>query len=116
VAGEKGWFRIFDVFGLILPCWWDDATHRYRMLTHSEIQTYGLRPLLTITRKISEVCRLDFFSTEVALTHAGSFVVVDYVNDLCDMRLQSKHFDGVPDLVVTEIARRMARHLKAELG
>jgi hypothetical protein len=31
------------------------------------------------------------------------------------MRLQSKHLDGVPDLVVREICKRIARHLKAEL-
>jgi glutathione synthase/RimK-type ligase-like ATP-grasp enzyme len=114
IAGEKGWFRVFSVFGLILPCWWDDDTHRYRMITRSEIQGHGLRPLLTITRNIEEVCRLDFFSTEIAATPTGSFVVVDYVNDLCDMRLQSKHYDGVPDLVVSEIARRIARHIQGE--
>ncbi len=103
------------MFGLVLPCWWDDETHRYRTLTRAEIQAHGLRPLLSITRSIAEVCRLDFFSTEIALTPSGTFVVVDYVNDLCDMRLQSRHFDGVPDLVVTEICRRIARHLKSAL-
>ena len=115
IAGEKGWFRVFSIFGLVLPCWWDDETHRYRMITRGDVNSYGLRPLLAITRKIAEVCRLDFFSTEIALTPAGKFVVVDYVNDLCDMRLQSKHYDGVPDLVVSELARRIARYLKAEL-
>jgi len=112
IAGEKGWFRVFWIFGLVLPCWWDDDTHRYRMITRGDVRTHGLAPLLSVTRKIADVCRLDFFSTEVALTAAGKFVVVDYVNDLCDMRLQSKHYDGVPDLVVSEIARRIARHLK----
>lgn len=115
IGGVKGWFRVFSVFGHILPCWWDDETHVYRMTTRGEVQSYGLRPLLTITKKIEEVCRLDFFSTEIALTRAGKFVVVDYVNDLCDMRLQSRHFDGVPDLVVTEVARCIARHLRSGL-
>jgi len=41
----------------------------------------------------------DFFSTEIALAKDGRYVVVDYVNDPCDMRPQSKHFDGVPDTI-----------------
>lgn len=114
-SGRRGWFRVFCIFGLILPCWWDDETHIYHMITKSEVTSYGLRPLITITRKIEDVCRMDFFSTEIAITTAKKFVVVDYVNDLCDMRLQSRHFDGVPDTVVTEIARRTARYLKGKL-
>jgi hypothetical protein len=42
-------------------------------------------------------------------------VVVDYVNDICDMRLQSAYIDGVPDLIVTEICRKIAKHLKITL-
>ena len=115
LAGRKAWFRVLYIFGLILPCWWDDETHVYHMITKHDVTTYGLRPLMTVTRRIWEVCRLDFFSTEIAATHEKRFVAVDYVNDICDMRLQSKHHDGVPDLVVTEICRRIARHLKSEL-
>jgi glutathione synthase/RimK-type ligase-like ATP-grasp enzyme len=114
-SGKKGWFRVFYVFGLVLPCWWDDETHIYTMITRSDVTSHGLRPLITITRRIREVCHLDFFSTEIATTKEKRFVVVDYVNELCDMRLQSKHLDGVPDLVVREICKRIARHLKAEL-
>jgi hypothetical protein len=113
--GQKGWFRVFYSFDLVLPCWWDDETHVYRMITKDEVTTYGLRSLFTITRKIWEVCHLDFFSTEIAFTREGKFVVVDYVNDVCDMRLQSQHPDGVPDLVVSGICRRIARHLRTEL-
>jgi len=113
--GHKAWFRVFYTYGLVLPCWWDDETHLYRMVTKHDITSYGLKPLMTIARRIWEVCRLDFFSTEIAATAQKRFVVVDYVNDICDMRLQSRHRDGVPDLVVHEICRRMARHLRAEL-
>ena len=113
--GRKGWFRVFYAFGEILPAWWDDETHLYAIVTKSELTAFGLRPLLTITRKISEVCRLDFFSTEIAVTKEKRTVVVDYVNDICDMRMQSQHPDGVPDVLVTEICRRFARHLKSAL-
>lgn len=113
--GRKAWFRVFYVYGLVLPCWWDDETHLYTMITRDNITSYGLRSLLTTARRIADVCRLDFFSTEIAMTAERKFVVVDYVNDICDMRLKSRHPDGVPDLVVTEICRRIARHLKSNV-
>lgn len=115
LAGRKGWFRVFFVFGVILPCWWDDETHVYGTISHREIQHHELHPLMSITKKIREVCALDFFSTEIAVTEGGKFVVVDYVNEICDMRLQSRHRDGVPDHIVEEICRRLARHLAKSL-
>jgi glutathione synthase/RimK-type ligase-like ATP-grasp enzyme len=114
--GRKAWFRVFSVFGTVIPCWWDDETHLYKMITRNEVTEHGLRPVLSITKTIAEVCKLDFFSTEIARTEEGRFVVVDYVNDICDMRLQSKHRDGVPDLVVLEVCRRIAFHLTSAFG
>jgi hypothetical protein len=63
-------------------------------------------------RTIQEVCSLDFFSSEIALTEEARFVVVDYVNEVCDMRLQSKHRDGVPDDVVLRIQELIAEETK----
>ena len=113
--GRKAWFRVFYIFGTVIPCWWDDETHIYAIMTKQEITMHHLRPLITITKKIYEVCKLDFFSTEIAVTANERFVVVDYVNDICDMRLQSKHVDGVPDLAVMEICRKIGRHLRSAL-
>jgi glutathione synthase/RimK-type ligase-like ATP-grasp enzyme len=115
LEGRKGWYRVFCVCGHPLPCWWDDRTHIYTMMTKADVVTHGLRPLLTLTKKIHEVCRLDFFSTEIAATADRNFIAVDYVNEICDMRLQSLHTDGVPDGVVHEISRRIARYLKSRL-
>ncbi len=109
---HKAWFRVFYIFGLIVPCWWDDETHRYALISPTEREAFGLDPLSSITRRIHDVCGLDFFSTEIAITNEKKFVVVDYVNDVCDMRLQSKHYDGVPDSVVVEICIRIARRLR----
>ncbi len=113
--GRKGWYRVLCIFGQPFPCWWDDETHVYTMMTRADVMHYGLRPLITITRKIHEICGLDFFSTEIAATPERKFVAVDYVNETCDMRLQSLHPDGVPDVLVQEISRRIARHLKSHL-
>jgi hypothetical protein len=61
--------------------------------------------------KIYSICKLDFFSSEIAITYRDGerkFVPVDYVNEMCDMRLKSKAFDGVPDEVVFKVADRIA--------
>jgi hypothetical protein len=110
---RKAWFRVFYICGAVIPCWWDDNTHIYGTITHSEVSDAGLRPLISITRKIWEVCKLEFFSTEIAMTSEKKFVVVDYVNDICDMRLQLKHGDGVPDVVVNKVCKQIARHIKS---
>ncbi len=115
LGARKGWFRVFCVFGSVIPCWWDDETHIYDIITRQEMKKHRLRTLLTITRIIHDVCKLDFFSTEIAVAEDGRFVAVDYVNDICDMRLQSKHRDGVPDVVADEICRKFSKHLRSVL-
>ena len=60
-----------------------------------------------IASTIREICGLDFFSTEVVFTPAHVFIVVDYVNEMCDMRLKSRYDDGVPDRVVKAIAEEL---------
>ena len=67
---------------------------------NSEIEKFGLKKLYQLTRSIHKITDLDFFSTEIALTNKNKFVVIDYVNDQCDMRLKSLHEDGVPDEIV----------------
>ena len=110
---RKAWFRVFSACDTTIPCWWDDETHIYANVSNDEMSIHGLEPLITTTQKISEVCGLEFFSTEVAITEEKKFIVVDYVNDICDMRLQSQHPDGVPDAVVEKLCGSLARHVKS---
>lgn len=112
-ALRKAWFRVFQACGTTIPCWWDDETHVYDEVSTSEISDYGLQHLTATTQKISEVCALEFFSTEIAVTKDRKIVVVDYVNDICDMRMQSQHPDGVPDRVVEEVCSSLALHVKS---
>jgi glutathione synthase/RimK-type ligase-like ATP-grasp enzyme len=116
VDGHRGWFRVFYSFGNILPCWWNDQTHMYSELTRKDEEAFGLEPLRGITATIREICGLDFFSTEIAVSAAKRFVVVDYVNEMCDMRLQSIHADGVPDCIVSRIADAFADSLVSHPG
>lgn len=106
--GRVAWFRVFYAFGKIISCWWNHTTHIYHELSGEEIKKYKLQRLKHISEIMVKICRLDFFSSEVALTHNGKFVAVDYVNEICDMRLQSKHFDGVPDAIVALIQQQCA--------
>ena len=113
VPGEfdqwRCWFRVFYICGNVIPCFWDDLTHIYRRLVPEEEMAFS--DLKRITEKIQEIIGLEFFSTEIVQTEEGKFVVVDYVNDQCDMRFQSDTPDGVPDSVVEEIAKAIVETL-----
>lgn len=101
--GSRYWFRIFFVCGKVIPCFWDDHTHIYRRLIPEQEKIF--EETMMITRRVHEITGLEFFSTEIAQKKDEKFVVVDYVNDQCDMRFQSETPDGVPDSVVDEIAK-----------
>ena len=113
--GKMAWFRVFYVAGNVIPCWWNDTTHIYDEIKSQEIKAYNLFKLEDTTKKIAHICKLDFFSTEIALTAHGKFVVVDYVNDMCDMRRKAQHYDGVPDKVVDEITDRLVSYVEKRL-
>jgi hypothetical protein len=108
--GRRHWFRGFYVLGEVHLTWWDDRTHVYAELGSDEAAARGLVAIYAIVRTIARVSRLRFFSTEIARDASGRLLVVDYVNEICDMRLRSAHPDGVPDAVVARIAGRIAAH------
>jgi hypothetical protein len=107
IQGRPAWFRVFYAVGKTYPCWWHPLTHVYAEVTSSEEHRYELSPLHDITRRIASICKLDWFTTEIALT-LDDFVVVDYVNDEIDTRIQSKAVDGAPDGIMQSIASQLA--------
>jgi hypothetical protein len=107
ISGREAWFRIFYVGGECIPCWWNPSTHVYTVLTPEEEMQFNLAPLRSVTERIAKVCKLDWFSTEIAFTPEGRFVVVDYVNDGIDTRIQSKATDGMPDEVMKHMADKL---------
>lgn len=110
--GRRFWFRSFYSFGKIIHCWWNDLTHIYKEVSQDEFEKYNLDEMNLIVKKIHNITNLDFFSTEIALTKENKFIVIDYVNDQCDMRFQSKHYDGVPDNVIYTIINSLADFIK----
>ncbi len=109
--GKRAWFRSLWAFGKAIPVWWDDQTHLYEPVKAEEYKKFKLRKLRSITKKIAGISLLDFFSTEIVLTENDNFLVIDYVNDQCDMRIKSKHYDGIPDNIVDEIIKNMLRYV-----
>ena len=108
IQGRPAWFRVFYSNGNVYPCWWNPLTHVFARVTQSEEHKYELLPLHDLTQQIASICKLDWFTTEIALTHE-EFVVVDYVNDHIDTRIQSTAVDGVPDEVVRNVAEGLVR-------
>lgn len=114
IGDYRFWFRCFWAFDEIILSWWNDQTHIYTIMTEQEIEKFNLYPLYEIVEKIHSICQLNFFSTEIALDENNNFIVIDYVNDMCDLRLKSIHPDGVPDLIIEKIINSLIKFLKAK--
>ncbi len=107
--GRRAWFRSFWAFGKAIPVWWDDQTHLYDTIQPEHYKNFRLTRLRQITKKIAELTSLDFFSTEIVLTEDDNYLLIDYVNDQCDMRIKSRHYDGIPDNIVDDIIKNMLK-------
>jgi len=106
LGGEPAYFRVYYVFGRLFCVWWNCYTDRHRILTGSEEEAHGLGRLRALARRVAELTGMQFFSTEIAVTEAGEFVLIDYVNDQCHLLAQSASAQiGVPDEIVAAIAR-----------
>ena len=105
--GRSGWFRMFHVFGEIIPCWWNPTNHEYHLVTRAQQRYYQLDPLKRITRGIARVSKMKKFTSEVCLNEDGQFFAVDYLNAQPDMNPKSLYPNGVPDEVVQHIVERL---------
>ncbi len=115
-GGRRAWFRVYHVCERVIPCWWDDRTHRYAEFTDGDAGLVNVAELERIIRVIAKASGLDFFSSEIALDQQGRYIVIDYVNTPCDMRLQSKHANGVPDAIVHQIVGILVGHVQKQIA
>jgi hypothetical protein len=107
-AGDPAYFRVFHCFGEVWLAWWDPATDRYRAVTPAEEGRFRLHPLREIMARVAALTGMNLFSSEIAVTGANEFVLIDYVNDQCHLLTQSADPRiGVPDAIVAGIARRV---------
>jgi hypothetical protein len=112
---KRFWFRAFYICGEIITTWWHDYHHRYESLSNRDLENIDIKQIDHIMKKIHEICGLLFFSTELAITDNDKIYAIDYVNEICDMRMQSKHRDGIPDDIVKKIAEKMVRYLELSI-
>lgn len=108
LADQPAYFRVYHVFGATWLCWWNCFTDAYRTVTTSEEKAFDLAPLRDIARRLAALTGMRFFSSEIALTDTGEFVLIDYVNDQCHLLSQGADPRiGVPDDIVAAIAERL---------
>ncbi len=107
--GWRCWFRVYWNFGDVEIVWWDDTTRIYRLFSEKDKPRVRFDEIKFMMTRIAQVAKLHFFSTEIVLTRDDKLVAVDYINDQIDLRLKSKHYDGVPDEIVQKIARNIVR-------
>jgi hypothetical protein len=111
---KKCWFRVFRIFDKILPCWWDDATNRYEHISGYEFEKYRFNPLFDITVKIARATGMVWFSTEIAIVKNDKgkldYMIIDYVNDQCDMTPVSQTPSGIPNNVAFFTAQTLIRN------
>ena len=114
--GNPIYWRSYFVFGEVWLSWWNCFTDKYRLVTPEEREAFGLGQAEELTRRIAALTGMNFFSSEIARTEGGEFVVIDYVNDQCHLLSQSAHPQiGVPDELVVAIARRLLDAAAAEI-
>lgn len=107
INGKRAWFRPLYAFGKVIILLWDDKTHVYSDITKSDERKFDKKKIISITKKLAEISGLDYFSTEIAIDKSNQYYVIDYINDQCDMRMKSEHYDGVPDETVKEFILNM---------
>jgi len=125
---RPAYWRVLYCLGELIPFWWGPADTMpggisYHRVTTAEVRRLGLDPMLDYASALAEMCGLDWFSTELCLGNGESsrFVVrkaiegrelpvvaIDYINDQCDVDVQSRWAGGPPDEVVWHIAKRIA--------
>lgn len=104
IDSVPAWFRLIYCLGHVFVSWWDTASHVYTPVSRRPVAEKLENELAQTSRTIASTLKMDIFSSEAALTADGNLVVVDYLNDPIDLRLQSEAFDGVPDETVERIA------------
>lgn len=127
---RPAYWRILSYQGELKPFWWSSQESvgqgrpSYHLATPEELRRHRLQPVLSYVRALGELSGLEWFSTELCLgdgqeesrfTVAGPdgrerpVLAIDYLNDQCDVDVQSRWAGAPPDEVVRAYACRFAR-------
>jgi len=125
---RPAYWRVVHCLGDFMAFWWDRSEvdrgrPAYLEVTPAEVLHHNLQPLYDAAEALADLCCLEWFSTEICLS-AGvepsrfrvrgrdgvdrPLVAIDYVNDQCDVDVQSRWLGAPPDAVVAHVAERFA--------
>ena len=128
-VSRPAYWRVLNCLGELTAFWWQPAEYlpagapSYREVSPEEIDYHGLQPVCAYVKTLAGLCGLDWFSTELCLcpfARPGRFTVrdvdgldlplvaIDYINDQCDVDVQSRWRGGPPDNYVRKAAWRFA--------
>jgi len=128
LGNNQAWFRVYYLFGELIPCWWNTETGLYEHVSLRQMHKHKLLPLARLTSEVARITHMELFTCEISLTGEGKdrkFMVIDYVNDQPDLRVArgGKPGEGpLPEVVeriaerITEIAWRKLRDLPLTLN
>jgi hypothetical protein len=103
--------RVFNIFGAKTLLWWTSETRRYEAVSWDEVREHNLIEAERLCDRVSEVTGLDFFYSEIAITHGDGpprFELFLGCNDQFDLMPGSVHSEGMPDEWVKWICERIA--------
>ncbi len=112
--GWRCWFRAYYLFGDVEVLWWDDERHLYRLLSTADKARVKFDAMTDTMQRIAKASKMDFFSSELALTTDDKLLAIDYVNDQIDLRIKSRHYDGLPDSFVEKVAEKLITFAKQQ--
>jgi hypothetical protein len=127
-ALRPAYWRILYCLGELHAFWWskeemDHGRPSYYRLTAAERKYYQLQPVLSFVQDLADLSGLEWFSTELCLSEGSEasrhrvrgpdgrerpVVAIDYVNDQCDVDVQSRWLGAPPDALVRHLAERFA--------
>jgi hypothetical protein len=128
-TARPAYWRVVGCLGELTAFWWSpwDAARpqraSYRAVTQAEIRRHRLGPVLEYAETLGALSGLDWFSTELCLSNGPAtsrFLVngadgrerpvlaIDYINDQCDVDVQSRWAGAPPDRYVERVAERFA--------
>ena len=109
---RPAYLRAYNVLGYRTLMWWSNE-RGYSRLTWDDFSRHHLAGVLELTDRIAEMTGMDFFSSEVAITSddpedPNRFVLIDYINDQCDMDPSADPKRSPPEAWIRWICDRLA--------